>query len=59
VTVLLECPLWVDDVEKVGCVRQRRNNRIRMNSVLIPYCVLDPVFESMSLADPPQNRFST
>jgi hypothetical protein len=50
---------WVDDVEKVGCVRQRRNNRIRMNSVLIPYCVLDPVFESMSLADPPQNRFST
>jgi hypothetical protein len=27
--------------EKVGCVRRRRNNRIRMTSVLITYCVLD------------------
>jgi hypothetical protein len=46
-------------LKKIGCVRRRRNNRIRMTSVLIPYCVLDPVFESMLLADSPQNRFST
>jgi hypothetical protein len=46
-----------DAVEKVDCVRRRRNNRIRINSVLIPYCVLDPVFESMLLAEPPSKSF--
>ena len=43
----VECPLWVDTVEKVVSDPPKRNNRIRTASYLNRNCVRGRDFESM------------
>jgi hypothetical protein len=54
-----ECPLWVDAVEKVRDIPAERNNRIREVDFLNRTCAYDTRLESILLADPPENPFST
>src|SRR5262245_48438392 len=51
--------VWVDAVEKVGSVPPARNNRIAGTGFLYRSCAFDARLESILLASPLQNPFST
>ena len=55
--VWMECPLWVDAVDKVGDEQRTGNNRIPVPSYLNQYCAPDSKLKSMLLTRPSKNVY--
>jgi hypothetical protein len=53
----LQCPLWVDTVDKVGDEQRAGNNRIQVPRFLNQCCAPDSYLESMLLTRPSKNLF--
>jgi 8-oxo-dGTP pyrophosphatase MutT (NUDIX family) len=53
----LQCPLWVDTVDKVGDEQRAGNNRIQVPRFLNQCCAPDSYLESMLLTRPSKNVF--